>query len=802
MGVIRFKIWSDLWANKSRTLTVVLIIGLGAAALGMIVGTRNLVIDSLASGWQAINPAMIGLAVTPAVDDGTINTLSRIDGLEDVEGYATANVEWRLRPDDEWRPAVLVARDDFANQRYNKIELLQGNWPEEKIAAAEDSAISFFGVPLGGQVTIKSNNRERLVQIQGVVDDQLSAPPSFGGNAQFYVTREYLDELTGLDGFNIILAGAAEFDRAKLEDVAKEMKRKLEKEGVDSAGFLPPAFDQVIDPTKHFFQDVMDGIFLVLGVLAVFALLLSLFLVYNTINALISQQIDQIGIMKAIGARTGQILLTYLLLILGYSFLALLISMPLGAAGGWALTLFLVNSFNGTVGDFVVSGPAVIAQLVVVFVAPMVAALGPIFTGSHITVNQAVNTYGLNAKPNALDRFLASIKRLPRLFLLTVSNTFRKKGRVVITEITLVLSGLIFIMVITARDSAAYTFGDVLFSILNFDVNYLLLEPERIDRVEELTLAHPDVTAVEMWGLNNAKIRLASQPESDEDENAVLFGVPLPTTLYGPQLRAGRWLEPEDQYAVVLNQKLANDAGVTIGDWVTFDHGVSGESSWQIVGLLFDPVIGNSGHVPRDVLLLELGSPGKASSLWIQTVRHDAAGQLEASRSLRDYYEVNQIDVNPAGIFNADTAGEIRAQIMNNFGVIVTLLLTMAFVIAIVGGIALSGTLSLNVIERRREIGVMRAIGAKSREIGLLFIGEGLILGLLSWAIAVPVSIPAGQLMTAAIGNAINNEIVYKFSPTGALLWLVIVVFLSIAASWFPARSAISISVRESLAYQ
>jgi putative ABC transport system permease protein len=355
---------------------------------------------------------------------------------------------------------------------------------------------------------------------------------------------------------------------------------------------------------------------------------------------------------------------------------------------------------------------------------------------------------------------------------------------------------------LTAQASANYTFGQLLFEILNFDVNILLRDSERIDRLEQLTLAHPDVQAVEMWAFNNASIRSMGAEASEDDESAVIFGVPLPTELYGPQLREGRWLVPEDERAVVLNQKLARDAGLDIGDWITFDHGASGESDWQVVGLLFDPISPNSAHVSRDVLLRELGSAGRASSLWIQTNRHDDQSQLDAARSLREYYEDHQVNINPAGIFGAETAGEIRAQIANNFGVIVTLLLTMAFVIAIVGGIALSGTLSLNVIERRREIGVMRAIGAKSREVGLLFIGEGLILGVLSWAIAVPLSIPAGRLMTSAIGSAINNEIVYRFSPMGALLWLVIIVVLSIIASWFPARSAIRISVRQSLAYQ
>lgn len=802
MGVIRHKIWSDLWTNKGRTLMVVLIIGLGAASLGMIVSTRNLVIEGMASGWREINPAMIALLAGPSIDQDSIDSLAQIEGLEEVEGYANANIEWRLNPEEDWRPAALVARPDYEDQTYNMISLVNGEWPEDKTFAVEGGSVDVFGVPVGGRIFIKANGRERTVNVVGITEDQLANPPSFGGNAQFYATTDYFETITGEDGFNVILAGAEEYDPEALALQADEMQDKLENQDVDSGGFLPPTGNRIVDPNRHFFQDVMDGIFLVLAILAVFALLLSLLLVYNTINALISQQVDQIGVMKAIGARTSQILITYLLLVLGYSLLALAIALPLGIIAGWGLTVFLTGSFNADPGNFQISRPAVIAQLIVVFLAPLLAALVPIISGSRITVNQAINTYGLNVEPNALDKLLARIKGLPRLILMMVSNTFRKKGRVLLTEITLVLSGLIFIMVMTAQASADYTFGELLFDILNFDVNMLLRDSERIDRLEALTLAHPDVKAVEMWAFNNASLRPMGTDASDDDESAIIFGVPLPTELYGHQLREGRWLVPEDERAVVLNQKLARDAGLGVGDWITFDHGASGESDWQIVGLLFDPVLPSSAHVSRDVLSRELGSAGRAASLWIQINRQDPEGQLAAAQSLREYYEDNQVDINPAGIFGAETAGEIRAQIANNFGVIVTLLLTMAFVIAIVGGIALSGTLSLNVIERRREIGVMRAIGAKSREVGLLFIGEGLILGLLSWAIAVPLSIPAGRLMTTAIGTAINNEIVYRFSPMGALLWLVIIVVLSVIASWFPARSAIRISVRQSLAYQ
>jgi putative ABC transport system permease protein len=122
--------------------------------------------------------------------------------------------------------------------------------------------------------------------------------------------------------------------------------------------------------------------------------------------------------------------------------------------------------------------------------------------------------------------------------------------------------------------------------------------------------------------------------------------------------------------------------------------------------------------------------------------------------------------------------------------------------IAAVGAIGLAGTLSINVLERRREIGVMRAIGASSFTIANIFIGEGLLLGLIAWAIAIPLSIPVGQAFSAVIGQVINFDIIYQFSWNGALTWLVIIVVLSVLGSLLPAIRATRVSVRQSLAYE
>jgi putative ABC transport system permease protein len=240
-----------------------------------------------------------------------------------------------------------------------------------------------------------------------------------------------------------------------------------------------------------------------------------------------------------------------------------------------------------------------------------------------------------------------------------------------------------------------------------------------------------------------------------------------------------------------------------VGDWVTFDFGRHGEVQWQVVGLIFDPIITTSVNVPRQVLLRTTNSVNKANTVLVQTNRTDAVSEAEMAKALRAYYDTHELKLNPQGAFaNQDTASAATAQILSNFGIIIKMLAAMAVIIALVGSIALSGVLSRSVRERTREIGVMRAIGASSGAIAGLFIGEGLTLGLLSWLIALPLSLPAGYLMTQALGAAVNGEIVFHYTPLGALYWLAIITVLAIAASWLPAHGATRVSVRESLAYQ
>jgi putative ABC transport system permease protein len=800
MGVLWKKIGRELWANKGRTSQVVLIIAVGAFAIGMIIGSRDFMIVGMQESWRTSNPAMIRLWSNPSIDEDALTALRHVVGIHDVEGMVQIAVEWRATPNDRWQAAGLTARADYTQQRFSTFNLLSGEWPHKKVIGVGQGADTVFGLRLGSRIQMRVADHEYLMEIGGVVYDPNVQPPSFGGAAQFYTTRDRLAELTGEEGFNRILASAAYYDEEWVTALADAVQEKLERQGVESGGFAPNG-QRVIDPNKHFFQDTMDGIFFIMGLLAALALALGLLLVYNTVTALISRQTNQIGILKAIGATTPRIFRLYLTQVAAYGLLALLLALPLSALGARLLGDFLLNSFNAE-GVFTMSPLATLVQVLLALFSPLLACLSPILAGARITVREAISNQGLRTTATLLDRLLVRLRHLPRLLVLTISNTFRHKQRVLLTQITLVLSGLIFMTVMSARDATAYTFDKLLFSIMRFNINFQLEEPERIGRIEELTRSQPGVQAVELWALEGATLRRAGRPESNADERVTLFGLPLPTQLYSPQLRRGRWLAPGDGQVVVLNQVLAEDADIQVGDWVTLNFGVQGESDWQVVGLIFDPIITRSAHAPRKPLLTKLHQTARADTIWIQTVEGDPASERAIATALRELYRKNKVKLSAAAVFNYETASQIVASILSQFGIIITLLATMAVVIGVVGSIALSGVLGLNVLERRREIGVMRAIGASTRAIAGLFVGEGLILGWLSWLLSLPLSIPAGQLMVAGLGVALGGELVYHYTPVGGLIWLGIVTLLAAAASWLPARAASRVSVRESLAYE
>ena len=221
-----------------------------------------------------------------------------------------------------------------------------------------------------------------------------------------------------------------------------------------------------------------------------------------------------------------------------------------------------------------------------------------------------------------------------------------------------------------------------------------------------------------------------------------------------------------------------------------------------MVGITYDPLANAAAFAPLSSLQRELGAAGMTNTLWVQAYNQEPEALQSAVTSLTENIESRGFEVAPSATFGYSTIIETVEQTQGGYSLIFQLLAIMAVIVALVGGVGLSGVLTLNVLERRREIGVMRSIGASSWRVIGLSIGEGVMLGWMSWLIALPLSIPAAYLLaTYGLSFALNQQLAYRFSPQGAMIWLVIITLLAILASTLPARSAAKVSVRDSLNY-
>jgi putative ABC transport system permease protein len=780
----------------------VLVIGLGAIAIGLVIGGRNLIAGTIADQWKAAEPPNIKLSVTPPLTSEQLRSLERIDGVYQVEGVQNSSIEWRFPGDTEWETALLESRE-FTDQKMEVVDLISGDWPARNSLGVIKTADTLFGVGEGNAIEVRVNEQPRTYQINGTLKPRGPFPVVFIGRPVFYADPTTFTRLTGRSEFDTVQTRDIVFSQERAEATDLAIQDYFEDIDVDSVGTLFPFQNRILSPEIPPAAELLNAIFLILGLIGAIIIILGVFLVYTSVNSIITQQVNQIGVMKAIGARPGQIFIGYFWLVLAYGILAGLISIPLGGLGARGLQSLFINLLNLEDPGFSLDMAAVSVQVAVALISPFVAAVFPLWSGVRITVREAINTYGLSGSTGFIERLVSRLHRIPYTLLLVLSNAFRNRRRVFLIELTLVLAGVVFMMVLGVNDATRYTFGDKLTSIHQYQVNLQFEDFERNRRIEDLALTIPDVEAVDTWLVTAGKARPATQEESEvTDVRLRVFALPPESIMYAPELRAGRWLYAEDGHAAVITQSLANQKGWEIGDEITLTDFSGGDTNWQIVGINYDPIANTAVFVPRTVLQRDLGLLGSANTIWVQTDDLDPQAMQTTALNLTANYERRNFGVSTSSTFGNNTIAEITEETQGGYSLIFQLLAIMAVIIAVVGGVGLSGVLTLNVLERRREIGVMRSIGASTWRVILLSIGEGLLLGWLSWLIALPLSIPAAYgFATIGLSLALNQQLSYQFTPDGALVWLAIITILAIIASSFPARSAARVSVRESLSY-
>lgn len=791
------KVIRDVWGAPTRTALVVLSIAVGIIAVGMVTGGYTVVSHDLPAQFNSVNPLHIRLA-TSGFDNDLVESIRRLEVVEDAAGARFQWVEVPLR-DGTSQPLRLTVIDDFADQRINAVLPVAGSFdPGAMEIVIERTSFDALETAIGQALTITlPDDTRKPLQVVGSVHDLNEVAATFTGNAMGYIGFDTLEKLGYDRSYNqlyVRVAGDAS-DRTHNEELSRQVVDKVEKAGLTVYGTFVP------EPGKHEMQQFLTPMLLILGAMGFLSLLLSGFLVVNIISALLAQQTRQIGVMKAIGAQGGQVALLYLATVLVYALVALAVALPLA----WVVTSWFTGFAAGLMNFDVLSAPlspAVVALLMVVgLLVPVGAALIPVRKGTRVTVREAISDYGMGQSQFGGSRFdrvlewtLEQLRFLSRPTLLSLRNTFRRKGRLILTLITLTLASAIFISVFSVRASLYRTMADA-FDYWNYEVSIDFDRPYRADYLTESALAVEGVHAAEAWGFRSAtRIR----PDDSESDNLLIIAPQPATQLLDPTLLEGRWLLPDDENAVVINTDLLSDEpDLRVGDSMVLD--LDGrESEWVIVGLVRSVMSGPFAYANYPYFVDMIREVGQATTLNVALEAGDAANQLLMAERLEAHFKALGLQVGSV----TSTARE-QEQIANQFGVLIIFLAIMALTLAIVGALGLMGTMSINVLERRREIGVMRSIGASTRAVMQIVIVEGVLIGAISWGLGALVAIWLGRVLSDAVGAGfINSELTWNYSLGGAAFWLLVMGLIAATASFVPARSAARLTVREVLAYE
>ncbi|KAA3642354.1 MAG: hypothetical protein DWQ07_25305 [Chloroflexi bacterium] len=794
------KLLNDLWGNKSRTLLVVLSIAIGVGAVGMISNSHVMMERDLYSQFERANPHSIIFYISPYPEELATSIAGNRD-IQQAQPWRTTSAQV-LTADGGKSGIELNTAPDFENIEVNRFECEVGcGVPGDRQIVLERLTAEVLGVGVGDTVTIEMPDEKQYeLAVIGIVHDLTKVPPTLFNQLYAYVdmsTLRWMGEASYYNRLDVIMA-----EKADQTEHVRQVAEDLRVEVIEPSGYqvATTSFGFIASsPRAYWAEDQIQGILVIFNVMSVLCMLLSAGLVINTISAILTQQVQQIGIMRSIGAKRSQIIQMYVVSVVVFSVLALIVALPLGLLGAWGIASFMASYLNYDLTAVNLPISIVLLQVGLGFLIPLAAGLFPILSGTRISIYDAIYQHGISGsgRRGTLDQLLKQVRAMTRPLAMSLRNTFRKKARLAFTLITLTLSGAMFISVFSTRSSLQGQL-DEMTRYSEFDVSIALDPGIKAQSAVREALRLPGVDYAEVWYSANGVIIYEDGSEgtpvlfrSTEDEGITV----------DPRIMAGRWLETTDRLQVVVSEDLIDDEpDVKLGS--VLEISVDGISKdYEVVGIV-------SRHISLPTIYMNYRQFEKVSGPFTQgsevRVRSSVTslGTREQQEATAEVLEQHFKD-SYLSSSTAQTRADLLDNISNAFDVVLIFLVIMATLLAIVGGLGLAGTMSMNVLERTREIGVLRAVGASNQAVRQVVLVEGVIVGVTSWLFGAVLSIPFGLGLSNAVGLAIfSSTVPYHYSLAGMVTWLGLAMVIGAIASIAPARRASNLTVREVLAYE
>lgn len=784
----------DLSLNKMRSFLVILAIIIGVFGISVVANSYSILTREMNKNYMDTNPASATLT-TDYLDSTVLENIKKYPDIQEVE--RRDKIVGRVQiGENEWKDIWLFVVDDFDNVRLDTFTPEEGKAiPADGEILFERKALTFTEGKIGQSINIRiPDGITTTLKLSGTVYAPGLAPAWMEGLAYGFITHDTYLQLGGKDTFSDvkILVKGDTMDKKYIRETAYSLKDYLSQNGIGVYRIDIP------DPGRHPHYTQMATLLYLMEVFGLITLILSGVLVANMITSIMEQQTRQIGIMKAVGAGTGQITLLYQGIVLFSSLIALLIGIPIGIYAGRGVSWLVAEILNFKISSYHIPAYIFLLEIAVGLLIPILVSFIPIRKASKVTVREALQDYGIKQEKysgKGSEKTSSLLRHLPRPFLLSLRNTFRRKGRLLFTLMVMAIGGCGFIVAMNIY-SSMYNTVDKKMDSMAYDIQVTLEQPYQIDEVEKVIKGVTGVTNCEAWGGAGASV---VYNDGTMGNGFSLVAPPSSTKLMTtPPLYAGRWLKPEDTNSIVVNQKLLSaEPGIHIGDEIILR--INGkDTSWKIIGVSKELIGFPTAYANQEYLSKLLGMEGYAKNVVIVTSEHTSAAQAEEARLLEQVLQNNDMP-----IMSLTKLVDFRQSLTDHLTVIASFLVFMSLLIVIVGGLGLATTISINTMERTREIGIMRATGASANYITRIIVAEGSIIGVLSWCISSILSIPLSSMISYRFGMTFfDAPLEFAASVSGYIIWLVLVVIFAMAACYYPSKKASRMQVKDALSYE
>jgi len=769
----------DFWQERARTTLVVLAIALGISAFAAVMSSYAILTRELDRGYLETNPASAILRVD-SIDNDLVKAILQNPEVSDAEPRRTIGGQIKAGP-VQWRNLILFVVEDYGNIRVSKLVPESGAWPPATgEILIERDAFQVAKANIGDAVTVKTaNGVETPLVISGSVHDVGQAQARMENIVYGYInlaTLVQLGEEPRFDQLNILVA-QNRFDEDHIRRVANDVEKLIVSRGQNVRRVEIPR------PGKHPHSDLTGILLLAMSSFGLFVLVLSGILVINLLTAMMASQVRQIGVMKAIGGTHTAIARIYFAQALFLGIAAVIVSIPLGILGSRALCQYMAMFLNFDINSFAVPIWVYLLVAMIGVIAPLIAAAYPVWRGTATPVRVALADFGLaqaNFGAGAFDRALTRIGGTFSLVAFAIRNSFRRRARLVLTLLTLAAGGLFFLSALNVRASMVNTL-DRMFAARKSDLTISFARAYEFEKIQKAVSNTAGVKRAEGWFTGEGSL-------GERRFNVV--ALPADTQLLDFDIIEGRKLTPQDTDAIVINNALAGrEPRMRVGETVALRVGAE-EKVWRVVG------IAREAFAPSPVGYVPLTGMVNSLRLALDNADPDSIGALKTELD-------RNLEAEGIRARGSSTKSENRFGFDQHMVMIYVFLIVMSAIVGGVGGLGLMTTMSLNVLERRREMGVMRALGATPRIVWLMIVAEGVVIGILSWTIAALLAWPVSK----AIGDFLvkvmfHSGLDFTFEPLGLVIWMLVSIGLSAVASFLPAWRASRVTVREALAYE